>query len=119
MKNGLVFTLLFVLINFFPPLPNQTVNGHNRAASHAMESAFIVKFSPNPFIKNFAVESTKTDLNLEVFTPDGLKIPTTIYKYHSNGVVKYETGAELNEGIYLVRLSTEFDSVFYKMIKMN
>ena len=118
MKNGFIFTLLFVLI-ILPPLPTHALIAKDMAMDSQMESTTQLNLSPNPFVKNFAVESTKKDLMLEVFSPGGVKIPTTIYRYHSNGIIKYETGAELRSGIYLVRLKTSEDSRFFKMIKMN
>ncbi|MCB0838760.1 MAG: T9SS type A sorting domain-containing protein [Bacteroidetes bacterium] len=119
MKNGIIFTLLFVLITNFPPIPHLAAYAKNVVYAGQMESTLRVSLSPNPFVKNFSVETDMQDLSLEVFTPSGDKIPSTIYRYHSNGKIKYETGSDLSSGIYLVRLSTDDYAAFFKMIKID
>ncbi|MDX2246484.1 MAG: T9SS type A sorting domain-containing protein [Bacteroidia bacterium] len=107
MKHGLFFTLLllpvFQLVTF----------------AHSATEAPVYLIYPNPFADDFAVESEDADLKMEVFTLGGQKIPSTIYKFHHDGRIRYETGRELTKGLYLVRLFTKGETFFQKMMKIN
>ncbi|MEZ4829790.1 MAG: T9SS type A sorting domain-containing protein [Bacteroidia bacterium] len=111
MKYCLFFTLLlapvFQLITF----------AHSSTEAHHTFPVNSTPF-PNPFTDEFAVETMDQNLKLEVFSVDGEKIPSTIYKYHHNGQIRYETGRELSRGLYLVRLLTEGETHYQKMVKI-
>lgn len=71
------------------------------------------------FSESFMVESFDPSLQLDVFTLGGSQVPVTIYRHHRYGKVFYEVGQELPKGLYLVKLTHEDFSVFYKLMKMN
>lgn len=112
MKYCLFFTLLLL------PVFQLVTFAHSAPEAHP---SLPVRHSlfPNPFTDNFAIESADADLKLEVFSLGGAKIPATIYKYHHDGLIRYETGRELHRGLYLVRLYTEGEAFFQKMIKID
>ncbi|MEZ4775357.1 MAG: T9SS type A sorting domain-containing protein [Bacteroidia bacterium] len=116
MKYGLFFTLLllpvFQLVTFAHSAPEAY-------ASLTVSSSIKHSLFPNPFTDNFSIESEDADLKLEVFSLGGAKIPATIYKHHHDGLIRYETGTELSQGLYLVRLYTEGEAFFQKMIKID
>lgn len=71
------------------------------------------------FSESFMVESFEQALQLNVYTLGGSPVPVTIYRHHHYGTVLYEVGQELPKGLYLIKLSHEDFSVFYKLMKMN
>lgn len=112
MKHGLIFTLLLIPVFQF--------QSSLKAAFVSSEfSSVRLNVYPNPFTDAFTIESADTDVNLEVFTLSGRKVPTTLYKYHHDGLIRYETGRELSRGLYLVKVRSEGSAFFQKMMKIE
>lgn len=74
---------------------------------------------PNPFNDTFTVESTDKNLNIDLFTLGGQRLPVTLYRHHRGERVLYQTGRELSRGLYLVRLQAGAEVMYYKLMKTN
>lgn len=74
---------------------------------------------PNPFHDTFTVESTDKNLNIDLFTLGGQRLPVTLYRHHQGERVLYQTGRELSRGLYLVRLQAGHEVMYYKLMKTN
>ncbi len=70
-------------------------------------------------LETLVVESYDKDLAVQVFTLRGERVPCTLYKIRSGGLTIYETGHDLEQGIYLVRIVGKDREEYFKLIRKS
>ncbi len=63
------------------------------------------------------VASGDGNLELQVFNLQGERIPCTVWKSKSDQQVIYETGYDLNKGVYLIRIQSGEAVSFCKLVR--
>ncbi|WNJ19196.1 T9SS type A sorting domain-containing protein [Pontibacter sp. G13] len=69
--------------------------------------------------KGFTFRSTDKDLDVEIFTVSGERLPVTLYRYHQQHEVICQAGLELPRGLYLVKVHQHEQTQAFKLMKMD
>lgn len=71
------------------------------------------------FSQLFIVTSDNKNLAFEVYSTDGQKIPGHIYRHHKGKNITYEIGRGLNEGLYIIKMSSKETNQYFKLIRFG
>ncbi|MEL6675131.1 MAG: hypothetical protein AAFR61_23180 [Bacteroidota bacterium] len=71
------------------------------------------------YLNTFSLRTEDQDLKLELYRANGEKIPATVYKHFQQGTITYETGHDVEKGLYVIKVLSSASVQYYKLMKIR
>ncbi len=68
-------------------------------------------------VNQFVLETDQANLDIRVYNLEGKRIPCTLLKFKQLTTTRYETGYDLNQGVYVVRVQQGEQVSYCKLIR--